>query len=308
MDAAKLLRIDLLSLRLFEDIITHGSMARAAEARHIAPSAVSRRMSDLELACGARLLTRHPRGMRPTHAGRTVARFAASILEQADHMASELSDQASGVEGHIRISATISAITQFLSDDISVFLRTHPKVRIDLREEVSRKVVDLVLSGRADLGVAADLGPHPASGRLNVREYRTDELTVIAPKGHPLHARSSCTFKETLAYDHIVMQAESSLHQLLNGKAVELGGAFREKLSAASFDSVRRLAAAGVGISILPRGSVAGFAQAEGFSLIPLSDLWARRRLMMVARDFDALTAAAKAFVEIAQHNIPQSS
>lgn len=299
MDLSKLLRVDLLSLRLFVDIVTHGSIARTASARHIAPSAVSRRMSELELACGMRLLTRQPRGMRPTDAGRTVARFAASILDQAEQMAVELSDQASGVEGHIRISATVSAITQFLSGDISDFLKGHPKVRIDLREEVSASAVGLVLSSRVDLGIVADLGPHATSGRLQINDYRTDELTVIAPIGHPLYGRASCTFEETLPFDHIVMQAETSLHQLLSGKAVELGGVFREKLTAASFDSVRRLAAAGVGISILPRGSVAGFAQVEGFGVIPLSDPWAQRQLLMVAKDFEALSPVAQEFVKL---------
>ena len=56
-------RIDLTSLQLFVAVCELGSIGKAAEREYIAPSAVSKRLSDLETTLGTALLYRHARGV-----------------------------------------------------------------------------------------------------------------------------------------------------------------------------------------------------------------------------------------------------
>lgn len=64
------MRIDPYSMELFLATAREGSIARAAKREHIAPSALSRRIADLELAIGLPLLVRSPSGVELTEAGR----------------------------------------------------------------------------------------------------------------------------------------------------------------------------------------------------------------------------------------------
>ncbi|MGE8476371.1 MAG: helix-turn-helix domain-containing protein, partial [Paraburkholderia hospita] len=61
--------IDLKTLRLVVAVCEHKNMARAAHDEHIEPSAVSKRIAQLESDLGVPLFTRSRRGVQPTPAG-----------------------------------------------------------------------------------------------------------------------------------------------------------------------------------------------------------------------------------------------
>ena len=103
-----------------------GSIGRAAEREFIAASAVSKRLSDLEATLETPLLYRHTRGVDLTPAGESLLHHARSVLFSLEKMQAELSEYADGVRGHVRIHANISAIVQFLPEDLGAFTREHP--------------------------------------------------------------------------------------------------------------------------------------------------------------------------------------
>ena len=177
-------RIDLTSLQLFVAVCELGSIGRAAEREFIAASAVSKRLSDLESTLETPLLYRHTRGVKLTPAGESLLHHARSVLFSLEKMQAELSEYADGIRGHVRIHANISAIVQFLPEDLGDFSRQHPQVKIDLEEHLSTEVLRAVQEGAADLGICnvAAAGGH----ELQTLPYRQDELVLIVPRGHPL--------------------------------------------------------------------------------------------------------------------------
>ena len=146
-------RIDLTSLQLFVAVCEAGSIGKAAEREFIAPSAVSKRLSDLEAALDTALLYRHARGVDLTPAGQSLLHHARSLLFGLEKMQGELSEYADGVRGHVRVHASISAIVQFLPEDLGTFVRRHPEVKVDLEEHLSSEVMRAVQEGAADLGI-----------------------------------------------------------------------------------------------------------------------------------------------------------
>jgi DNA-binding transcriptional LysR family regulator len=114
-------RIDLTSLQLFVAVCELGSIGRAAEREFIAASAISKRLSDLEATLGTPLLYRHARGVDLTPAGESLLHHARSVLYSLEKMQGELSEYADGVRGHVRVHANISAIVQFLPEDLGAF-------------------------------------------------------------------------------------------------------------------------------------------------------------------------------------------
>ena len=124
-DAALLRRIDLTTLRLFLAIYEERNLTRAAAREGIAASAVSKRMNDFELACGVTLFTRMSKGMALTAAGEALLHHARVTLLNVEKIAAELGEYARGIRGHVRMLANLSAIVQFLPEDLSRFFDAH---------------------------------------------------------------------------------------------------------------------------------------------------------------------------------------
>lgn len=119
---------DLQSLRLFIVVAEVGSFTRAADRTSMTLSAVSKRIADLESSTGCTLLLRQPRGVELTAAGKGLLAHARHIIERVNRMATEMSDYAIGVRGHVRMWANTSAIVQFLPRDVREFLSKNPSV------------------------------------------------------------------------------------------------------------------------------------------------------------------------------------
>jgi DNA-binding transcriptional LysR family regulator len=81
------MRIDPYSLELFISVVQEGSIARAASRNHIAPSALSQRLADLETAMGLPLVIRSPSGVELTEAGRHAFTRAVSVHDQLQSLA-----------------------------------------------------------------------------------------------------------------------------------------------------------------------------------------------------------------------------
>ena len=208
-------RIDLTSLQLFVAVCELGSIGRAAEREFIAASAVSKRLSDLEATVDTALLYRHSRGVTLTPAGESLLHHARNVLYGLERMQGELSEYADGVRGHVRIHANMSAIVQFLPEDLGVFARKHGQVKIDLQEQLSPAVLAAVQEGTADIGICSmaymPLGNGQATPVLQHRPYREDRLVVVVPEQHALAHSDSVAFADVLEWDIVSLQAGSSI-------------------------------------------------------------------------------------------------
>ena len=65
-------------LNYFDEVARAGYFRKAAERLHVAPSAVNRRIQDLEAELGLPLFERLPRGMRLTAAGELFMHYVRS--------------------------------------------------------------------------------------------------------------------------------------------------------------------------------------------------------------------------------------
>jgi DNA-binding transcriptional LysR family regulator len=177
--------IDLKTLRLFVAVSDCRSMARAAEQEHIEPSAISKRIAQLEDDLGVELLVRGRRGVQTTPAGLALLERARSVLFTMDRIVADAASFAGGVQGHVRLIATASAIAEALLDDIASFMREpdNEHIKVDIEERVSRDLVREVRDGNASLGVCWD---HVDFEGLAHRPYRRDRLALAVYAGHAL--------------------------------------------------------------------------------------------------------------------------
>ena len=296
-DRAFARRIDVTSLQLFVAVCELGSIGRAAEREALAVSAVSKRLSDLETVVDAPLLYRHARGVDLTPAGESLLHHARAMLASLQKMQGELSEYAQGVRGHVRIHANISAIVQFLPEDLGNFMRAHPQVKIDLEEHLSAQVLRAVQDGGTDIGICI-AGAHTPPRGLQTRPYRRDELALVVPRGHALARRRAVPFAAALQYDHVGLHTGSSINLAMRVAAQRAGAALRLRIQVTGLDAMCRMIDNGLGVGIMPRRAFELMSGTGRLHLIRLTDAWATREIALVARDFGALPLTGRQLVE----------
>ena len=290
-------RIDLTSLQLFVAVCELGSIGKAAEREFIAASAVSKRLSDLEATLDTTLLYRHARGVDLTPAGESLLHHARSVLFSLDKMQGELSEYADGVRGHVRVHASISAIVQFLPEDLGRFITANPEVKIDLEEHLSTEVIRAVQEGAADLGIC-NTGLLAESHGLQSLPYREDELALIVPRGHALAKRKKVAFEDTLDFDHVGLHANSSIYLAMRDEAARSGRTIRLRIHVTGLDAMCRMIHNGLGVGVMPRRAFELMHGVGELDCVALADAWAHRTIGLVARDFSTLPVTAWLLVD----------
>ncbi len=289
------MRYNFISLQVFIATAEEENLTRAAERCHLAPSAVSKRLRELEEQAGVPLLVRYPRGMGLTPAGESLLHHARQLLRAMQKMDDELSEYAQGVKGHVRVHAVISALSQQLPADFARFMQRYPLIKLDIEECVGDAIVSALLDGRADVGVF--MGQTPARG-LQTFPYGSDELVLAVSRAHELAARPQVRFEETLGFEFVGPHAESSLNALMHKQANALGRRVMQRTHVSSFDCMARMVAENLGIALLPRTLLQSYTTFLDLQCIPLTDAWARREIVVGIRSVDSLSYAARALVE----------
>lgn len=294
------MRHDLTSLKLFVAVAECGNLTRAAEREHLAVSAISKRVAELEALVGTPLLQRYPRGVALTPAGQSLLRHARLMLQQLERLDAELAEYAGGVKGHVRLHAVASALIQFLPDDLQSYVTQYPGVRLSLEEHTGPAVLLAVADGSADLGIVSTQWPLQG---LTAYAYRSDRLMIGVPLGHPLARRKSVRFAQALDHPFVGPHADSSIAKLMAEGARACGKGVDQRIQASSFDAMCRLVEKRLGITMLPGGVLEPQVAAGRLHAVRLDEPWAQRDLVVVVRDPEALGPIAHSLIEHLQRS-----
>jgi len=289
-----LTRFDLITLSLFVAVVEETSLSKAAEREHLAPSAISKRLADLELNLNIKLFDRKPAGMFPTVAGTAFLHHARRILRDVAELESELLDFADGVCGTIRVRTNATAMASYLPEDLKSFVALYPRVRVELEEGFSPETLKAVADNIVDIGIYGDvIVPNDLASLV----YRVDRLALLVPSDHELARESSVNFTETLAYEYIGPPKGTSIDTALARAASEIGVSLKMSVRTSGFDAIARMVDAGLGIAIVPQSMTSLYTGALDVTALRLNERWAERRLMICVKSLDALAPAAAAFL-----------
>ncbi|MAL01997.1 MAG: GntR family transcriptional regulator [Alcaligenaceae bacterium] len=286
-----LAHFDLVTLRVFVAVARHGSVTAGARHSNMAIAAASKRISTLEAHVGTNLFFRYSNGVKLNEAGNTLFQHALEVIQSVERMSKALSDYAAGTSGRVRFWANTSTITQFLPEDLGLFMRNHPGIRIDLEERNSSEVVSALLENRADIGIFDDRTP--CTG-LRVFRYRQDELTFIVPKEHPLATRKGIPLSEAVEYDFVSLPQSTSIARRLHAESSKLELPLKLQIQVRSFDAVCRMVRAGLGIGVLPRLAAQPYLRSLGLKRVALLEPWAKRELLLGLRDTQGLATPVR--------------
>lgn len=288
-------RPNLNSLRLFVAVCEEGSIARAAERESIVPSAISKRLAEMESQSGVPLLIREGRRFRLTPAGKALLSNAQQMLRMSERIQAELSDYAKGAESSVRLVASMSSLISTLPSDLGSYLRKRPNVRVHLVERLSAQVVRAVREGASDVGICLD---SVDTQGFDLRPYESDRLIVAYSPLHELARLDDLDFSRVLNHPLVGLAEESALTRMLTDAALRLGKVINYRMHVATFEVAFQLVAENLAVCVAPYNAVQRFEKYLGLCWRILPEEWAQRRFVLCMRDFNMLDESAKSLVE----------
>lgn len=289
---------DLADLKLIAAIADCGSLSGAAQQARLAISSASVRLTNLESVLQVQLFDRHARGLCPTTAGVKVIRHARQVLARLGQLEVDLASFATNEIDRVALIVNSSAINSFLPGILSHLRYQHPKLKLYIEESPSQEITRSLLSGEADIGIAA-LGTVPAG--IEAIRFRSERLVLIVPPGHPLTGAQNSAFADLIVGQAFVcLQVGSDLHRFMTNVAVASGVRLDVRVQVQSHHAVCRMVAAGMGVGVVPQG-IAELEIASGeapFVVIPLIEPWAERTLYLCTPQGQPRAGSLAAVVE----------
>lgn len=289
------MHFDLIDLRLFQHTLECGSITAGAQRSHLSLPAASARIRAMEASLGTPLLERNRRGVQATSAGQALLQHARLIGQQVERLQFDLGQYAQGLQGQVRLLCNTAALSEYLPELLASFLADYPAIAVDIQELPSLRISQAITEGAADLGI---ISTAVTSEHLQTRHFRDDPLVLIMPPGHPLAAHSSVRFADTLSYGYVGLSTDSALALHLEEQALHLGRRMQIRVRAEGFDGVIRMVAHGAGLGVVPLAAARRWQGVLTLHSQALEEPWARRQLLLCARDFSSLPGHSQALVQ----------
>ena len=288
--------MDVADLKVFEAVARHGSMNRAATELNTVQSNVTARIRALEREVGVVLIQRHVRGVSLTPAGQRLLPYAARIAKLiTDARIAALDDGAPG--GALTLGTLETTAALRLSPILSNFARMYPQVRLSLTTGTSCGLTADVAECRLDGAFIAGPLDHPD---LHTETVFHEELVLVTPRT----MRSLEVIRSVPDLKTIVFRLGCSYRQRLDTLLTEMGVLTAAPLEFGSMDAIIACVAAGIGITLLPRGVVSTAAEQDLVSIHTISPEKAHVETLFIRRHDAYVSSAMQAFVDVARSQL----
>ncbi len=288
--------MDVADLKVFEAVARHGSMNRAAAELHTVQSNVTARIRSLEREIGVALFQRHVRGVSLTPAGQRMLPHAARIAKLlADARLAALDDGPPA--GALALGTLETTAALRLSPILSNFARIYPQVRLSLTTGTSCSLTEEVAACRLDGAFVAGPVEHP---ELHAEMIFQEELVLVTPR----NLRSMDALRAVPDLKTIVFRLGCSYRQRLEALLAEMGIVTATPLEFGSLDAIIACVAAGIGVTLLPRGVVSSAAEQDIVALHSLPPEKAQVATLFIRRHDAYVSSAMQAFVEVTRSRL----
>ncbi|HEX2120716.1 MAG TPA: LysR family transcriptional regulator [Thermoanaerobaculia bacterium] len=265
------MNIEVRHLRLVEAITAEGSVTRAAERLNVTQSALSHQLREIEDRLGTPLFLRVKRRLVLAPAGERLLASARRILGDLRAAEEDIARLATHQDGVVRVSTACYTCYSWLPPLLGAFQRRFPGVDVEIVPEVTRGAIDALLERRIDLALVHDV---PRDRRIRLAPAFDDEVVVITARDHPL-AKKPFVVACDLAEEHVILHSpaeDSFFARQLRAAEVRPRKYSHVTLTEAIVELVR----AGIGVSAVPRWTVARELRARGIAAVPFTrkGLW----------------------------------
>ena len=241
-------------LTVFLTVAHHLSYTRAAEVLYLSQPAVTQQVRTLELAMGLRLFARKGRGIMLTPAGQ-------ELLRHTEHLLALLAETAPVVQqihaldrGSVLIGGSTSAGTYIIPALLGAFHTRYPRIHVTLKVANRRAIEEALLDHEVDMAVMS-LIEQP--DHFVIEFLMPYELVMVATPSHRLQGRPALSLYDLQSETLLLREQGSATRLDTEQYFAHAGVSLQSKLELASIEAIKEGMAAGLGIAVLSRESVA---------------------------------------------------
>lgn len=235
------------AMNVLVKVVATGSFAEAARRLGVTRSAISKAITQLEQALGARLLDRTTRRVVPTEAGLAYYERCLAILAQVDETEAQISRLHEEPRGVLKVNGPMSFGTLYLGSAIADFMARYVDLKVELT--LTDRLVDPLEEG---VDVTVRIGAMVDSSLIARKISTVRVLLVAAPKyvaafGAPEQPTDLVSHR-CLHYGH----STTVPRWQITDNGVPMSVPIAACLSSNNGDALREAALKGIGIARLP--------------------------------------------------------
>jgi len=290
--------MDVRDLEVFLAVAKNLNFSRAGEEIHLSQPSVSVRISRLEDELQARLFEKIGKRIVLTEAGRILEPYARRVVTSLTDSRRAIEEYRGLEQGSLKIGASTTPGMYVVPKVIARFKRRHPKIAVSLSIKNTRQVEEDILKNEFDLGF---VGGHLISDEIETVPWRTDELVLVLPCGHPLTRKKQVRPGELAKQIFINREQGSATRAVVERHARLLNLCFDSALELGNPEAVKQVIKDGLGIAFLSRFAVEAELTTKSLAALKVQGLDLNRELRIIFRKGQHLNRAASAFIEMAQ-------
>jgi len=269
-------------LRTLQAVAALGSFSRAAERLHLSQPAVSLHVGHLERTAGQPLVERVGKRAFLTPAGDALLAHAERAFGELEAARQALARLRGTVAGRLRLGTGATASIYLLPSLLRRFRRRHPDVDLEVVTGNAADMVAAVLQNRLDVAIAT----LPVRGRLlSVTPWLTDRLVAIAP-AEQAWRKTRALSPAALARHPLILYERGGTIRTVIDRWFRAGGAVpRAAMELGNAEAIKKLVAAGLGLSVSSEVTVRAEVGARRLVAIPLEPPLVRQLGIVRRRD-----------------------
>jgi LysR family nitrogen assimilation transcriptional regulator len=240
-------------LESFVHIVKHHGFNRASAHLHIAQSALSRQIHQLERELGVELFVRSGRGVQMTHAGELLAKRAESLLRQFRQTREELMAESRSPRGELAIGIPPSLEQTLAVPLLRQFRKLYPLVFVSTWDGTSNQLREWVLSGKLDLALLGIIEPESV---LDETVLSRDSVYVVGSKSAGLQGSSPVELQSLVDLPLLATSRPNGMRLLIDHAAARKHLRMNVVMEVNSVALLIDLLIDGAGFSVLPQSAV----------------------------------------------------
>src|SRR5690625_2692352 len=246
--------MELRQIKYFIEVAKREHVTEAANALHVAQSAISRQIFNLEEELGVDLFIREGRTIKLTPIGRIFLEQmerAIHVIEDAKQVVEEYVDPEKGT---IHIGFPSSLASYIMPTAVYYFRKEYPNVKFELHQDTYNGLIDSVKRGVINIAL---LGPPPAEEeKLKSTILFTENIVALLPSSHPLSNKSSIRLSELQEDAFVLFPKGYILRDVIIEGCLQRGFQPNVSFVGEDFDTIKGLVSAGLGVSLIPEVTI----------------------------------------------------
>lgn len=243
------MNITLRQLRAFLAVARQQHFRRAAESLHLSQPAVSRHIADLEGELGLRLFDRNTREVVPTEAGRYLESAIGRVLDELEGVLAHVHSEGERRRGKVHVASVPTLSASLMPPCIADCAQRYPELTIQLHDQAQTLVLDSVLGGEVDFGVAID---PPAGGEFDRELILRDPFVLVCRPDHPLARLDRVPWRKLQGQALVLLDYSSGSRRLIDHALASRGVQADIVQQTGHTLTAFRMVEAGLGISVSP--------------------------------------------------------